>query len=240
MWEKSLPEALYLDDMNLKEFKAKVLTVTEGKFIILDRTAFYPKSGGVANDEGLLLKDSDSYKVVYVGKFGGKISHEVDKVGLKVGDIVTGRVDWKRRSLLMRYHTAVHVISGAFFRNLGAKITGGDISMDQGRVDFNLEKFDREEIEAQIEECNKIIQKNYPVKVYYMNREEVEADPDLTKLAKGLPKNIKTVRIVDIEGFDRQPDGGCHIGSLKEIGKVEITKLINKGKNNRRLYFILQ
>ncbi|NHJ00830.1 MAG: alanyl-tRNA editing protein [Candidatus Heimdallarchaeota archaeon] len=235
-----MPEELYLNNMNLKKFEAKVVSVTDGKFIILNQTVFYPKSGGVANDEGVLKKDSEIYNVVYVGKFGGKVSHEVDKTGLCVGDKVIGELDWIRRFKLMRYHTAVHVVSGIFYKNLGVKITGGDISIDQGRVDFNLEHFDRNEIEKQIKECNDIIQKDYPVEVYYMDRAEVEIDPDLTKLAKGFPKNIKTVRIVDIKGFDRQPDGGCHVSSLKEIGKIQISKLINKGKNNRRLYITLE
>ncbi|MHA1967773.1 MAG: alanine--tRNA ligase-related protein [Candidatus Hodarchaeales archaeon] len=227
--------------MHLKEFKAEVVSVTDGKFIVLNQTAFYPKSGGIANDEGYLVKESETYNVVYVGKFGGKISHEVDTEGLKVGDKITGFLDWERRYKLMRFHTAAHVLSGVFYRNLGAKITGNDIStLDQGRIDFNLENFDRSLIEEQVEKSNEIIQTDYPVEVYYLSRSEVENDPDLTKLAMGLPKHIKAVRIVDIKNFDRQPDGGCHIQSLREIGKINIKKLVNKGKNNRRMYFEIE
>lgn len=234
-------ESLYLDDMRLKEFNAEVVSVTDGKFIVLNQTAFYPKSGGIANDEGYLVKESETYNVVYAGKFGGKISHEVDKEGLKVGDKITGFLDWERRYKLMRYHTAAHVLSGVFYKNLGAKITGNDIStLDQGRIDFNLENFDRSLIEEQVKKSNEIIQADHPVEVYYLNRSEVENDPDLTKLAMGLPKQIKKVRIVDIKNFDRQPDGGCHIQSLKEIGKIHTKKLVNKGKNNRRLYFEIE
>ncbi len=234
-------ESLYLDDMRLKEFEAEVFSVTDGKFIVLTQTAFYPKSGGIANDEGYLVKESETFNVVYVGKFGGKISHEVDKKGLKVGDKITGFLDWERRYKLMRYHTAAHVLSGVFYKNLGAKITGNDIStLDQGRIDFNLENFDRSLIEEQVKKSNEIIQADHPVEVYYLSRPEVENDPDLTKLAMGLPKEIKKVRIVDIKNFDRQPDGGCHIQSLKEIGKIHIKKLVNKGKNNRRLYFEIE
>ena len=148
---KNMIESLYLDDMRLKEFEAEVFSVTDGKFIVLTQTAFYPKSGGIANDEGYLVKESETYKVVYAGKFGGKISHEVDKEGLKVGDKITGTIDWERRYKLMRYHTAAHVLSGVFYKNLGAKITGNDIStLDQGRIDFNLENFDRSLIEEQV------------------------------------------------------------------------------------------
>ncbi len=236
-----MAKALYLDDMLLKEFEAEVASVTDGKYVVLNQTAFYPKSGGIANDEGTLTRGSEVFNVVYVGKFGGKISHEVNKEGLQTGDKVTGTLDWERRYKLMRYHTCAHVLSGAFYKNLGAKITGNDIaSIDQGRIDFNLEHFDRSLIEEQVEKSNEIIQEDHPVEVYYLARSEVEKDPDLVKLAMGIPKGIKNLRIVDIKNFDRQPDGGCHIQSLKEIGKITIKKLVNKGKNNRRLYFTIE
>lgn len=236
-----MSKVLYLDDMFLKEFEAEVVSVKDGKYIVLDQTSFYPKSGGIANDEGTLVRGSDTFNVVYVGKFGGQISHEVDKEGIQIGDKVTGTLDWNRRYKLMRFHTAAHVLSGAFFKNLGAKITGNEISsLDQGRIDFNLENFDRKLIEEQVEKSNEIIQADYPVEVYSLQRSEVEKDPDLIKLAMGLPKNIDVIRIVDIKNFDRQPDGGCHVQSLKEIGKINIKKLVNKGKNNRRLYFEIE
>lgn len=241
MGRKIMSKALYLDDMFLKEFEAEVVSVKDGKYIVLNQTAFYPKSGGIANDEGSLTRGSDVFKVEFVGKFNNQISHEVDREGLQVGDVVVGKLDWDRRYILMRYHTAAHVLSGAFYRNLGAKITGNDIaSFDQGRIDFNLENFDRSLIEEQVEKSNEIIQEDYPIEVYYLERSEVEKDPDLVKLAMGIPKGVKKLRIVDIKGFDRQPDGGCHIQSLKEIGKVRIKKLVNKGKNNRRLYFTIE
>ena len=236
-----MAKELYLDDMMLNKFEAEVTSVKDGKYIVLNQTVFYPKSGGIANDEGTLTRGSDIFNVVYVGKFSGEISHEVDKEGLQVGDKVTGTLDWERRYKLMRYHTCAHVLSGAFYKNLGAKITGNDIaSTEQGRIDFNLENFDRALIEEQVERSNEIIQEDYPVEVYYMSRSEVEKDPDLIKLAMGIPKGIKNLRIVDIKNFDRQPDGGCHIQSLKEIGRISIKKLVNKGKNNRRLYFTIE
>ncbi|MHA1512680.1 MAG: alanine--tRNA ligase-related protein [Candidatus Hodarchaeales archaeon] len=235
-----MEEALYLNDMYLQEFEAEVISVTDEKFIVLSQTAFYPKSGGVSYDQGVLIRGNEEFKIVFVGKFSGKISHEVEKEGLKVGDRVTGKLDWNRRYTLMRYHTAAHVLSGAFFKYLKAKITGNEISIDQGRIDFNLEDFNRTLIEEQVEKSNEIINTDHLVEVYSLSRTEVEQNPNLTKLAMGLPKKIQTIRIVDIKGFDRQPDGGCHVKSLKEIGKISIKKLVNKGKSNRRLYFTLE
>jgi misacylated tRNA(Ala) deacylase len=235
-----MEEALYLNDMYLQEFEAEVISVTDEKFIVLSQTAFYPKSGGVSYDQGVLIRGNEEFKIVFVGKFSGKISHEVEKEGLEVGDRVTGKLDWNRRYTLMRYHTAAHVLSGAFFKYLKAKITGNEISIDQGRIDFNLEDFNRTLIEELVEKSNEIINTDHLVEVYSLSRTEVEQTPNLTKLAMGLPKKIQTIRIVDIKGFDRQPDGGCHVKSLKEIGKISIKKLVNKGKSNRRLYFTLE
>jgi len=235
-----MEEALYLNDMYLQEFEAEVISVTDGKFVVLSQTAFYPKSGGISYDQGILIRGNEEFKVIFVGKFSGKISHEVEKEGLNVGDKVTGKLDWNRRYTLMRYHTAAHVLSGAFFKNLKAKITGNEISIDQGRIDFNLDDFDRSLIEEQVEKSNEIVNADHPVEVYSLNRTEVEENPDLIKLAMGLPKNIQTIRIVDIKGFDRQPDGGCHVKSLLEIGRISTKKLVNKGKSNRRLYFTLE
>ncbi|MFX1514061.1 MAG: alanine--tRNA ligase-related protein [Promethearchaeota archaeon] len=231
---------LYLDDMFLKEFEAEAISVKDGKFVVLDQTAFYPKSGGVANDTGKLIReDGEEFKVVFAGKFGGKISHEVANEGLQVGDKVTGVLDWDRRWNLMKYHTAAHVLSGVFFKHSSTKITGNDIRVDQGRMDFNIEDFDRKLIEDMVTTANEVIQQDFPVEVYYMDRDEVEKHEDLIKLAMGIPKNIKSLRIVDIKGFDRQPDGGCHVKSTKEIGIISLGKIVNKGKNNRRLYFTL-
>ncbi|MHA1931673.1 MAG: alanine--tRNA ligase-related protein [Promethearchaeota archaeon] len=235
-----MEEALYLDDMYLQQFEAEVISVTDGKFIVLSQTAFYPKSGGISYDQGVLIRDNEEFPVVFVGKFGGNISHEVGKVGLEVGDKITGKLDWNRRYTLMRYHTAAHVLSGAFYKNLKAKITGNEISIDQGRIDFNLDDFDRSLIEEQVVKSNEIINDDYPVEVYYLKRSEVEENPDLVKLVMGLPKKIEIIRIVDIKGFDKQPDGGCHVKSTNEIGKISVKKLVNKGKSNRRLYFTLE
>ncbi|MHA1945937.1 MAG: alanine--tRNA ligase-related protein [Candidatus Hodarchaeales archaeon] len=235
-----MEEALYLDDMYLQQFEAEVISVTDGKFIVLSQTAFYPKSGGISYDQGVLIRDNEEFLVVFVGKFGGNISHEVEKAGLEVGDKITGKLDWNRRYTLMRYHTAAHVLSGAFYKNLKARITGNEISIDQGRIDFNLDDFNRSLIEEQVEKSNEIINDNYPVEVYYLKRSEVEENPDLVKLVMGLPKKIEILRIVDIKGFDKQPDGGCHVKSTNEIGKISVKKLVNKGKSNRRLYFTLE
>jgi len=234
-----MDRALYMDDSYLKSWTAKVVSVTDDKYIILDKTAFYPKGGGQPWDEGLILKDNRKFKVVYVGKFSGKISHEVDDPGLKEGDDVSCELDWERRYTFMRYHTASHLISSILYKRADAKITGNQIELDKTRMDFSMQDYSPEKLRTFVEEANNFIEKDLPITIDYMTREEVLEKPELARLAIGLPKNIKEFRIVRIGDIDEQVDGGTHINHLKEIGKIEVTKTVNKGKNNRRMYFIL-
>ena len=106
---------LYLDNSYLKEFEAVVEYVNDDKYIILDQTAFYPSSGGQPNDTGTMICNGEEYNVVYVTKIDGKVSHEVDKPGLKIGDKIKGVINWERRYKLMRMHTAAHVLNAIFF-----------------------------------------------------------------------------------------------------------------------------
>lgn len=235
-----MTKALYMDDSYLKQWKANVVSVKDEKYIILDQTAFYPKGGGQPWDEGILVRNGESFKVVYVGKFSGEISHELDKSGLKEGDKVSCEIDWERRYTFMRYHTASHLISNLLYKRADAKITGNQIEADKTRMDFSLIDYSPEKLRTFVDEANEIIGTNLPVTIDYMSREDVLQKPELARLAMGLPKNIKEFRIVRIGDIDEQVDGGTHVKSLKEIGKIEITKTVNKGKNNRRIYFVLK
>jgi len=233
-------EALYMDDCYLKEFEAEVKQVKDDKFIVLDKTAFYPNGGGQPWDTGKMVVGSDEYNVVFTGKFSGEISHEVDKPGLKVGDKVKCTIDWDRRHKLMRMHTAAHIVSAVFHKEAGALITGGNLDLEKSRADFNIENFDREKIDDYFRISNEIVDKDIPIKIYSLSREEAEKDPAMFKLAKGLPEAIKTIRVVDIEGYDRQADGGTHVKSTIEVGKIKFLKAENKGKANRRVYYCLE
>ena len=230
----------YTQDSYLKEFDTTVKQVNQ-KFIVLEDTIFYPNSGGQPHDTGTIItEDNKEYKVVYTGKFSSNISHEVDKEGLKQGDKVHCILNWQRRYILMRYHTAAHVVSGVFHKECGALITGNQLDTDKGRIDFNIENFDRDLISNYFKKANDLVQKDFPVKAYILTREEAEKDKSLFKLAKALPESLKEIRVLEIEGFDKQADGGTHVKTLKEIGQIKFLKADNKGKNNRRVYFTLE
>ena len=235
-----MTEALYMKDSYLKNWDAKVVSVKDDKYIALDKTAFYPKGGGQPWDEGYIIKNDEKFKVVYVGKISGEISHEVEKPGLKEGDLVICEIDWERRYTYMRYHTACHLVSNLLFRRANAKITGNQIELDKARMDFSMEDYSPEKLRTYVEESNEIINQNLPITIETMSRAAVLEEPELARLAVGLPKNLQEFRIVKIGDIDKQVDGGTHVKNLKEIGEIEIIKTVNKGKNNRRLYFVLK
>jgi misacylated tRNA(Ala) deacylase len=233
--------ALYMNDSYLKEWNTKVISVKNDKFVELEQTAFFPKGGGVENDTGIIIRKSDNkeFKVLFVGKFDGKISHQCDE-GLQPDDEVTCKLDWTRRYLLMRYHTAAHVLSGVFNKEYGLMMTGNQLTVDAGRIDMNMDEMDLDLVKEGFDKANELIQKDLPVKVYYKSMDEAKKDESLFKLAIGFPHDVKELRIVDIIGYDAQADGGCHVNSLKEIGEIKFIKAKNKGKNNRRIYFELE
>ena len=231
--------ALFLMDSYLKETGAKVVSVEEGKYVRLDQTIFYPKGGGQPHDTGKIIKGSEGYNVVYVGKFSGDISHEVDHAGIKAGDHVYCVLNWERRYKLMRSHTAAHVLAALLNKGTGALITGNQLEEDHVRFDFNLEKFDRSLLENYLKKANELFDSDVPVKWYELPREEAMKIPGVVKMAAAFPPNLPALRIVEIIGLDRQADGGTHVRNLREVGKVELIKTENKGKNNRRIYFKL-
>lgn len=235
-----MAKALYLEDSYLKECDATVISVKEGKYVVLDQTIFYPKGGGQPWDTGQILNQNEAYNVVYVGKFSGEISHEVDRAGLKEGDKVHCILNWERRYKLMRSHTAAHVFASLLCTETGALVTGNQLEEDKIRFDFSLEKFDREILETYIKKANELFKKDIPVKWYELPREEALKIPGVIKMAEAYPPDIPKLRIVEIVGVDKQADGGTHVKNLKEVGQIKLLKMENKGKNNRRVYFTLE
>jgi len=234
-----MAKALFLVDCYLKESEATVASVKDGKYVILDQTIFYAKGGGQPHDTGKIVKGDEVYNVVYVGKFLGEISHEVDHAGLQPSDKVHCVLNWERRYKLMRSHTAAHVLAALLNKGTGALITGNQLEEDHVRFDFSLEKFDRELLQAYLAKANDLFGTDIAVKWYELPREEAMKIPGVVKMAEAFPPDLPVLRIVEIEGVDRQADGGTHVRNLREVGKVELVKTENKGKNNRRIYFKL-
>ncbi len=238
-----MTELIYLNDSYLKECNAKVIKVVDDG-IILDKTIFYPQGGGQPSDTGKIILDNNEFDVEKVKKVDGNIIHFLKESKwrdfIKENNIVKEVIDWEKRHILMRMHTAAHVISSIFNKKAKALITGNQLDIEKSRIDFNLEDFNKEEIFAYVSEANNLMKKGQEISISYLPRAEALDDPELVKLAKVLPPVVKELRIITIGDIDRQCDGGTHVKNTDEVGEVEIVSMDNKGKNNRRVYYSLK
>jgi len=238
-----MTDRLYQRDSTLQTFSARIeLAGPDG--VVLDRTAFFPAGGGVMGDEGTLTgPDGTVHRVVETLEGAQGPLHRLGTPpghpGLAQGDAVEGALDWARRYTLMRYHTAAHVLSGVMFADHGVRVTGNQLTPEKGRIDFAFAEFDRTLLEAGFQRSNEIVGQRLEVKVSFISAEQARARPELFKLETGFRHDIPELRLVEIVGFDTQADGGCHVANVSEIGRLVLTKTENKGKANRRVYFVL-
>ena len=234
-----MTETLYLQDAYLEEFEATITEFDVGNHaVVLDRTAFYPGGGGQQPDRGVLISSDVEYIVKRAKKQGGKILHFIDGDTLpSVGGQVTGKLDWERRYQAMRTHTAMHVLCGVIWRDYQVNVTGGNMDLLSGRMDFEFDELSRETI-ADIESIiNQEIKHNRNVSVNVLPREEAFQIPDLIRTKINLlPEGIQEVRTIEIVGLDLQADGGTHVNNTSEVGTISITDYKSKGKGNKRLY----
>ncbi len=231
MTEELAPRDAYLLDCS-----AVVVAVTPGG-VILDRTVFYPRGGGQPGDIGLLEWEGGRAAVTDTVREQGEVLHVVGPdAAPPVGTVVRAAVDWDRRHLLMRTHTALHVLSALVWRDYGAKVTGGNMEPGQARMDFELESMSVEFGREVEERLNAMLAASHPVRVLFLPRVEALADPDLIRTKVNLiPEHVDPIRVVDIEGLDRQADGGTHVADTIEVGRVRVVKTESKGKGNKRM-----
>ena len=220
-----------------------------GPLVVLDSTVFYPGGGGQPSDTGLLTRASDgaTWYVRGACKVDGEIAHELAISGPvtadvlpRVGDTLTAEIDWDRRHLLMRTHTALHVLCGVVWRDWGAQVTGGNMEPGSGRMDFEFERMSGElvgEIEARV---NAELAAARDVRVANLPRDEAFAIPDLIRTKINLlPPGIAEVRTIEIVGLDLQADGGTHVANTREVGTIRVTGYESKGRINKRLMISL-
>ncbi|MEL9940873.1 MAG: alanyl-tRNA editing protein AlaXM [Ignisphaera sp.] len=236
-------DLLYQKDSYLKEFTATVKRVDK-EVIVLDKTAFNPRSGGLEHDTGYIYKGGKGYRVVKVvmDKDSGEVLHylESENHDIVAGDEVRGVIDWDRRYRIMRMHTAAHILSAIMYRDYGALITGGNIDPEKAYDDYSLEQFNPEIFKDAVNKANQVVQQGIEVKIYWLKREEAMKIPGIVKLASRMPPEIDVLRIVEIPGVDIQADGGPHVRNTREIGEIVFLKAENKGRNKKRLYYTVK
>lgn len=229
-----MTELLYLRDAYLVDFDAVVTAVDERR-VALDRTAFYPTGGGQPHDTGVLGEAA----VIDVTKQGNDVWHLLDLGGAAlpgVGDTVHGRIDWDRRHKLMRTHTALHVLCGVIWHEWGKAVTGGNMEPLSARMDFEFDPLPEgfgTIVEARV---NEELAAARPVAVEFIARDTALEDEDLVRTKVNLvPPSVAELRVVDIVGLDKQADGGTHVATTAEVGRIRVVKTESKGKANKRI-----
>jgi misacylated tRNA(Ala) deacylase len=230
-----MTELLFRDDGYLKSCNARIVAVDE-RGIRLDRTVFYPTGGGQPGDTGVLrLASGECIAIVDTlkGAAGDEVVH-VPAAGAPVpppGEEVEAEIDWERRHRLMRMHTCLHLLCSV----VPGAVTGGQVADGKGRLDFDVpgSSLDKEAIAAQL---NALIAAGHPVAPRWISDADLEAAPDLVRtMSVKPPTGAGRVRLIEVAGVDLQPCGGTHVRNTAEIGRVAVTKIENKGRQNRRI-----
>jgi misacylated tRNA(Ala) deacylase len=205
--------------------------------IVLNRSAFYPGGGGQPPDHGVLLWQGVQTNIVDTRK--GDDLYLIPAPGdpiPAIGTTVQGAIADDRRTLLMRTHSGLHVLCGVVFRDFGALVTGGNMEPGEARMDFNLPEVPvdfKSRLEGLV---NTEVQTDRRIDVRVLGRDEALALPDIIRTQANLiPADEQEIRIVDIVGLDVQADGGTHVASTRQIGRLEVLKVESKGKANRRV-----
>jgi misacylated tRNA(Ala) deacylase len=206
--------------------------------VALERTVFYPTGGGQPHDTGVLRWDGGSARVMAVRKQGDEVWHTLDGDGAvpAPGTAVRGEIDWERRYQLMRTHTALHVLCGVIWNEWGVPVTGGNMEPLTARMDFELDPTP-EGFGARAESLMAAeIAANRPIEVSFIPRSEAVLDEALIRTKVSLvPESVAEIRVVDIVGLDKQADGGTHVRSTGDVGRVRVVKTESKGKGNKRI-----
>ena len=235
-----MTELLFHSESYFKEFQAIVTDVVDGG-VVLDRTAFYTGGGGQPCDSGTLTAGDQEYRVTGVKRTDGKLVHQIAGDLPAAGATVNGLIDWDRRYLLMRTHTALHILCGVVWRDYGALVTGGDMKPGEGRMDFEFEDFSAEFVDELEIKVNAEVAAGRDIHVNNLTRAEADQIPDLIRTKINLlPLNIQEIRTIDIHGLDLQADGGTHVANTREVGVIKVVGHESKGRVNKRIRIALE
>jgi misacylated tRNA(Ala) deacylase len=228
-------EEIASHDAYARQTDAELLELADGG-LVLDRTVFYPRGGGQPGDQGLIRWPDGEVRVVDTVRRGGIPVHVFEGSAPVPGTQVVAEIDWDRRHLLMRTHTALHSLSAIIWRDFDAKVTGGNMEPGVARMDFELEGISVEFGQQVEDKLNEELSADHPVEILFLPRAEALADPDLIRTKVNLlPDFIDPIRVVHIIGLDKQADGGTHVASTLEVGTVRVVKTESKGKANKRI-----
>jgi misacylated tRNA(Ala) deacylase len=236
-----MTKLLYMDTIEgnyIKQFDAKVIKTKED-YIVLNTTAFYPEGGGQPSDTGIIEWDKTTSPITNVTK-KGIIKHHIDGKIPQTGTEIQASLNWPIRYAHMKMHTAQHIISGIVFDTFNARTVGNQIHADYSRVDFKPASFSDDQLKNIETQCNTIISKNLPIKIYTEERTALEKRVNQERCNLDLlPRSITSLRIVEIQNFDICPCAGTHVRKTGEIPPIIILKKESKGKDTTRIIYKL-
>tara|TARA_B100000929_G_scaffold263027_1_gene228685 strand:- start:350 stop:1066 length:717 start_codon:yes stop_codon:yes gene_type:complete len=230
---------MFRDDAYLRNCEAEVIEVNERGGIVLDKTVFYATGGGQSGDVGSVGLASGEISIGTTIRAGGDIVHVpfADQPAPSPGSEVTASIDWENRHLMMRMHTATHLLCSV----VPCGVTGGSVGPTKSRIDFDLEDhvLDKQHLN---EEINRLIDEDHKVETIWISREEFDAQPQLARtMTVKPPADAQRIRLVKIgDDVDLQSCGGTHVMSTGEIGRLRVGKIENKGARNRRVNIHLE
>jgi misacylated tRNA(Ala) deacylase len=227
---------LYVEDSYIREFDAMV-TKAGPRFVVLDRTAFYPESGGQPSDTGVLRTGGDEIAVHKVMKRGREIFHYL-RGNVAVGASVRGVIDWGPRYYNMRRHSAEHLLTGLFER----RGSGPKVYSDFAQLDFKPSDLTEETVRLVETQFNEVVEVDIPLRIYYASREELESEEDERKrgFLEKIPRGVERLRMVEIPGHALTFCFGTHVGSTGEMGRLAELRMTHGKKGRKIVFFLLE
>ena len=226
-----MTKELFKDDSYLNECDAVIEKLSENS-VTLNQTIFYAEGGGQLGDTGYLIINNEEYRVSNTIRENNNIKHILDTtLGLTEKMSVKCKIDWDRRYKLMKTHSCLHILCSV----VDAPVTGGSVSEGKGRLDFDIEEKPNKLLLTKT--LQEIINQNYKIKSSWITEKYLNENPKLVKtMSVSPPMGSGEIRMIKIgDNIDFQPCGGTHVKNSSEIGEVEVSKVENKGKRNKRV-----
>jgi misacylated tRNA(Ala) deacylase len=228
-------ELLYQTDSYLREINTEIETVdTSSSSVQFKQTIVYPGGGGQPYDSGSLTGKDHAYSITGAGKVGEEIWYRLDKDPPEQGEKVRLKIEWDRRYALMRTHTCMHILCGVIWKDYQRVVTGGNMEPLKARMDFDFEGLNNDLLREIERKVNAEVEAARDVRVLFLNKEEA-LDGLIRTKENLIPENVSRIRLVEIQGLDKQADGGTHVRNTREVGPVRIVGFENKGKSNKRI-----
>ena len=226
-----MTKELFKDDSYLNECDAVIEKLSENS-VTLNQTIFYAEGGGQLGDTGYLIINNEEYRVSNTIRENNKIKHILDTtLGLTEKMSVKCKIDWDRRYKLMKTHSCLHILCSV----VDAPVTGGSVREGKGRLDFDIEEKPNKLLLTKT--LQEIINQNYKIKSSWITEKYLNENPQLVKtMSVSPPMGSGKIRMIKIgDNIDFQPCGGTHVKNSSEIGEIEVSKVENKGKRNKRV-----